>query len=100
MPQIQHVALLQFKPEVTPEKIKYLFNRLAELQQLISGIIHFSGGEYSSHEGLNKEYTHGFVMTFASVDARDAYLPHPEHEKVKEEIFPCLEDIVIFDYEI
>ncbi|MGL4884672.1 MAG: Dabb family protein [Waterburya sp.] len=100
MPQIQHVALLQFKPEVTPEKIKYLFDRLAELQQLITGIIHFSGGKYSSHEGLNKEYTHGFVMTFASVDARDAYLPHPEHEKFKEEIFPCLEDFVIFDYEI
>jgi hypothetical protein len=100
MSRIQHVVLLQFKPEITAEKIQYLFDRLAELKMLIPGIIHFSGGIYSSHEGLNKNYTHGFVMTFASVEARDTYLPHPEHEKFKEEIFPCLDDFVIFDYEV
>lgn len=100
MPQIQHLVLLKFKPGITSEKIEYLFKRLAELQQLIPGILHFSGGKYSSHEGLNKKYTHGFTMTFASINARDSYLPHPEHEKFKEEIFPCLEDFVIFDYEI
>ncbi len=100
MPQIQHLVLLKFKPEINQEKIQYLFDRLAELQQLISGIDRFSGGKYSSLEGLNKGYTHGFTMTFVSVDARDSYLPHPEHEKFKEEIFPCLEDFVIFDYEI
>jgi hypothetical protein len=47
MPQIQYLVLLNFKPEITPEKIQ-----------------------------------------------------DPEHEKFKEEIFSCLEDFVIFDYEL
>ena len=99
MPQIQHMVLLKFKPEVTPEKIKDLFEQLAQLQQLIPGITYFSGGEYSSNEGLNQGYTHGFLMTFESVEARDAYLPHPEHERVKSALLECIDSVLAFDFE-
>jgi hypothetical protein len=99
MPQIQHMVLLKIKPEVTPEKITELFSQLAELQQLIPGITYFSGGPYSSSEGLNQGYTHGFLMTFESVDARDAYLPHPEHERVKATLLPCIDGVIAFDFE-
>ncbi|MGB6295157.1 MAG: Dabb family protein [Rivularia sp. (in: cyanobacteria)] len=99
MPQIQHMALLKFKPEVTTEKIEYLFNQLAELKQLIPGITYFSGGCYSSNEGLNKDFKHGFLTTFESIEARDIYLPYPEHERVKAEILPCIDDIIVFDFE-
>lgn len=99
MPKIQHMALLKFKPEVTTEKIEYLFNQLAQLKQLIPGITYFSGGCYSSHEGLNKDFNHGFLTTFESIEARDIYLPHPEHERVKAEILPCIDDLVVFDFE-
>ncbi len=99
MPQIQHMVLVKIKPEVTPEKITELFNQLAELQQLIPGITYFSGGPYSSSEGLNQGYTHGFLMTFESVDARDAYLPHPEHERVKATLLPCIDGVIAFDFE-
>ncbi|AFZ22659.1 Stress responsive A/B Barrel Domain-containing protein [Cylindrospermum stagnale PCC 7417] len=97
MPQVQHIVLLNFKEEVTTEKIIYLFGLLAELQQLIPGITYFSGGQNSSPEGLNQGYTHGFVMTFSSVEARDAYLPHSEHERVKSEILKCIESVLAFD---
>ncbi len=99
MSQIQHMVLVKIKPEVTPEKITELFNQLAELQQLIPGITYFSGGPYSSSEGLNQGYTHGFLMTFESVDARDAYLPHPEHERVKATLLPCIDGVIAFDFE-
>lgn len=99
MLQIQHMALLKFKPEVTTDKIEYLFNQLAQLKQLIPGISYFSGGSYSSKEGLNKDFTHGFLMTFESIEARDNYLPHPEHERVKAEILPYINDLVVFDFE-
>jgi hypothetical protein len=99
MPQIQHMVLLKFKPEVTPEKIKDLFEQLAQLQQLIPGITYFSGGEYSSNEGLNQGYTHGFLMTFESVEARDAYLPHPEHERVKSALLEWIDSVLAFDFE-
>lgn len=100
MPGIQHLVLVKFKPEVDNDTIEKLFAQLEELKQLIGGISYFAGGPYSSHEGLNQGYTHGFVMTFDSVEARDAYLPHPEHERVKEAILPHVDGVVAFDFEI
>ena len=47
--------------------------------------------------------THGFCMTFPDAAARDAYLPHPEHEKVKAVVLEVLDGgldgVVAFDYE-
>lgn len=99
MPQIQHMVLLKIKPEVTPEQIRNLFNLQAELQHLIPGITYFAAGPYSSPEGLNQGYTHGFLMTFESVEARDAFVPHPEHERVKAAIFELIESAIAFDFE-
>lgn len=100
MPQIQHIVLFKLKPEVTTEKTTELFRLLAKLQQLVSGITYFAGGPYSSPEGLNQGYTHGFVMTFESVDARNAYLPHPEHERVKAVLLTCIDGVIAFDFEV
>ncbi len=99
MPQSQHPVLFKIKPEVTTEQITSLFRLLAQLQHLIGGITYFAGGQYSSSEGLNQGYTHGFMMTFESVDARDAYLPHPEHERVKAVLKPCIDSVIAFDFE-
>lgn len=99
MPQIQHMAMLKLKAEITAEKIEELFNQLAELKQLIPSITYLSAASYSSNEGLNKEFTYGFLTTFDSIEARDVYLPHPEHERVKAELLPCINDIVVFDFE-
>ena len=99
MSEIQHMVLCKFKPEVTPEKITELFSQLAQLQQLIPGITYFAGGPYSSPEGLNQGYTHGFLMTFESVNARDTYLPHPEHEPVKTTLLQCIDSVLVFDFE-
>lgn len=99
MPQIQHLVLFKIKPEVTAEKITQLFKLLAQLQHLIPGITYFAGGQYSSPEGLNQGYTHGFLMTFESVDARDTYLSHPEHERVKAELLLHIDSVLAFDFE-
>jgi hypothetical protein len=93
------MVLFKFKPEVTPKKITEIFSQLAQLQQLIPGITYFAGGPYSSSEGLSQGYTHGFLMTFESVDARDTYLPHPEHEVVKAVLLQCIDSVLAFDFE-
>lgn len=100
MPMIQHMVLVQIKPEVTPAKITEIFDSLAQLPELIPGITYFAGGPYSSPEGLNQGYTHGFLITFESVEARDNYLPHPEHERVKAELLPCINGVIAFDFEV
>lgn len=99
MPQIKHMVILKFKPEVPKAVIDDLFGDLAGLQAKIPGILDFSGGPYSSHEGLNDGYTHGFVMTFTDAAARDAYLPHPDHETVKSAIIPNIDSVIAFDFE-
>ena len=100
MPAIQHIVLLKFKPDVSADTISELFSQLKELKQLIPGIRSFAGGPYSSEEGLNQGYTHGFSMEFESAEARDSYLPHPEHERVKAAILPCIESVIAFDFEL
>ncbi len=102
MPQIKHVVLLKFKPSTSQEKIDGIFIALAGLKDKIPGILDFSGGAYSSDEGLNKGFTHGFLMTFEDAAARDDYLPHPDHEVVKKMILPeldgGLDGVIAFDW--
>ncbi len=56
-----------------------------------------------SREGLTRGFTHGVHMTFVDAAARDAYLPHPEHQRVVELLLPLLESgidgALTFDFE-
>ena len=66
------------------------FAALKALQHTIPVLLSFSGGSNSSQEGLSQGYTHAFSMVFASAAARDAYLPHPAHEAVKQQLFQIM----------
>lgn len=91
MPRVKHVVLLRLRRDVAPRTINDLFAALAALQGKIPGLLDYSGGPYSSPEGLHQGFTHGFVMTFADEASRDGYLPHPDHEAVKQQIIPLLD---------
>jgi hypothetical protein len=99
---ITHVVLLRVKKTTAKSEIERVFAELAGLKGRIPGLLTFSGGPYASPEGRQKGFTHGFVMTFQDVAARDAYLPHPEHERVKKIVFDVLDGgldgVVAFDY--
>jgi N-dimethylarginine dimethylaminohydrolase len=97
--KVQHVVLLKFKRSVSDTTVRECFAALAQLQQLIPGLEHFSGGPNTSTEGQTKGFGHGFVMTFRDEAARDAYLPHPEHERVKRLLLRHVEDVIVVDYE-
>lgn len=100
---ITHVVLLKVKKTTPNTEIDRVFRELAGLKAKIPGLLTFSGGPYSSPEGMNKGFTHGFVMTFQDAAARDVYLPHPEHERVKKLVFALLDGgldgVAAFDYE-
>ncbi len=97
---VRHFGMFQFKEEITKDQIKNCFEELAGMVGKIPGLQKVEHGPYESDEGLNEEFTHGFIMTFDSAENRDAYLPHPEHERVKEIVVPCLERVVVFDFEV
>jgi hypothetical protein len=101
MPYV-HIVIMKMKSSMTEEKIAEIFSALKNLldNKLIPGLLEYSGGKYDSPEGLNKDFTHAFSMTFQDKESRDAYFPHPEHEKVKDMIVPSIDDVICFDYAV
>ena len=73
MPHVKHMAVVQFRSSVPQEEIDQCFEALEGMVGRIPGLLDFSGGPYDSDEGLNDGFTHGFIMTFESPEARDAY---------------------------
>ena len=100
MAKIKHIALFKFRDGTTEEQIQKTFDELIELSENVPGIEDYVAGANNSPEGLNKGYTHGFVMTFTDAVARDKYISHHEHERVKAFVLPLIEEIVVFDFEV
>ena len=96
----RHFGVFQFKTNTSATKIDECFTALESMVGEIPGLLSMEHGPYQSAEGLNEDFTHGFIMTFDSPESRDAYLPHPLHEKVKDIVVPNLERVVVFDFNV
>jgi heme-degrading monooxygenase HmoA len=92
--------MFQFKEGITDIQIEECFSTMKGMIGKIPGFLEMEYGPYNSTEGLNDGYTHGFIMTFESLEAREAYLPHPIHEDVKDLVIPRLERVVVFDFNV
>lgn len=97
---MQHIVLLRFNDTCAASRIAELAQAFAALPSSIAGITAFEAGENVSPEGLGHGFTHAFVMTFVDAAARDAYLPHAQHQAFVEQLKPCLADVLVFDYEL
>src|SRR5947199_6576465 len=100
MAKIKHIALFKFKEGTTDEQIQKTFDELIELSENVPGGEDYVAGANKSPEGMNKGFTHGFVMTFPDAAAPDAYIPHPEHQRVKPFVLPLVEEVLVFDFEV
>jgi hypothetical protein len=96
------MVLMRVREDVPACMIERVFGEIGALQSKIAGILSYAWGAYSSPEGIGRGYTHGFCMTFVDAQARDAYLPHPEHQKVKSSLLPIVEGgwegLLAFDF--
>ncbi|MGM0944591.1 MAG: Dabb family protein [Bacteroidota bacterium] len=95
---LRHVVYFSFKEASSPEDIQGVIDAFRNLQNEIEGIKAFEWGVNSSPEGLNKGLTHAFTLTFHSEADRDAYLPHPAHQRFGELLGPHLQDVTVIDY--
>ena len=98
MKKTKHFGMFQFKEGVSESEIQTCFETMMTMVGRIPGLLDMEYGTYDSSEGLNDGYTHGFIMTFDSPESREAYLPHPIHEDVKDLLVPKLERLVVFDF--
>jgi len=99
---INHIVLLKVRNDISVAELQKVFSALERLVEVIPGLMSFSGGENNSPEEINRDYSHAFHMIFKDADARDDYLPHPEHEIVKKMIgsilSDCDEPVLVIDY--
>ncbi len=95
---VRHYGMFQFKEGITSAQIDTCFREMKGMVGQIPGLLDMEHGPYESSEGLNDSFTHGFIMSFDTAASRDAYLPHPEHERVRDIVVPCLERVVVFDF--
>lgn len=95
---IRHILLIKFNNTVDAGKVEAVRTLFESMADKIEGVDSVEWGVNDSPEGLDKGFTHSVLMTFADEAARQRYLPHPEHEALKQVFVPLVEDIVVFDY--
>lgn len=100
---IRHMVMVKLKPG-TSKEAQSLFHRFGAMVGSFDGLLSFSGGAYSSPEGINRGFNYGFSMDFRDAASRDRYLPSPEHVAIAQDIGPLLDGdfdscVVAFDYE-
>ncbi len=98
--QVRHVVVFKYKPEATEAEIAQVTKAFSELKKTIPGIISFEHGINDSPEKKNQGFTHVYMVTFKNAEARDTYLPHPEHKKFGQLLgkLNILEDLFVVDY--
>jgi hypothetical protein len=95
---VKHVVLFKFKEGVSEAKIKELIEGYKALPGKIEVMKHFEWGADMSVENLHEGYTHCFITTFDDAAGRDAYIPHAEHKKYVEQVFPNLAKVLVVDF--
>ncbi|WP_353128969.1 Dabb family protein [Parapedobacter pyrenivorans] len=97
---VRHFGVFKFKDNISESHIAECFQTMQDMVGQIPGLLSMEHGTYSSPEGMNDGFTHGFVMTFDNERSRDEYLPHPVHERAKDIVVPCLDRVVVFDFAV
>lgn len=78
---VRHVVVFKYTEDASDAEIQEITEAFRALQDKIPGIVSFEHGVNNSPEDLNQDFTHVYVITFEDEAARDAYLPHPEHQQ-------------------
>jgi hypothetical protein len=95
---VRHVVHFKFKKDATPEQIENLCTEFGNLRLKIKVIESLEWGTNSSPEGLDKGYTHCWILSFNSEKARDFYLQHPAHQAFVALAKPLIEDALVVDF--
>jgi len=96
--QLRHIVLFKFKQEATEADIKKVEESFANLESQIPEISDFEWGLNNSPEGLDKGFTHCFLVSFNDEAAREKYLPNPDHQAFVQILGPIIEDVLVVDY--
>ena len=95
---LRHAVMFKFKADTPAETLSGIEAAFAGLPSKIPEIIDFEWGMNNSPEGLDKDFTHFFFVTFASEESRAIYLPHPDHLAFVALLGDTVDDVMVMDY--
>jgi hypothetical protein len=76
---IIHSVYCAIRAETEQSEIDAVFAQLKKLVTVCDGLLSFQSGPNIDLEKKSQKYTHGFVTTFESQAALEAYAVHPDH---------------------
>ncbi|MBD8649632.1 Dabb family protein [Rhizobium sp. CFBP 13726] len=98
---ILHCVFMRFKTALQLAEKQEIYDAVHGLKTLIPGIVDVKSGPNASSEGLNGGFLDGFIVTFDTLESRDAYLVHPDHITVAERIVAAsdggVSGLMVFD---
>lgn len=98
---ILHCVFLRFRNAVQQPEKDDLYAAISALREVTPGILDVKSGANISPEGLNGGFLDGFTVTFESIEARDAYLVHPDHVAVAQRLLSAIDGgtsgVLVFD---
>ena len=93
--KLRHFVSFRFTEEAHTDELVAAFAALEALPSVAA----IELGLNCSPEGLAKGHTHAFLVTFAGVPERDAYLSHLERRRFWDHAAPFVADVFVLDFE-
>ena len=94
---VTHIVLVSWRDGEADRAEELVRPLVTAFPQTIPDVLDVVEGRSTSPEGLEGEFDYLLVVTFASAQARDVYLDHPEHRPVAEAIGAYSDRVVVFD---
>jgi hypothetical protein len=91
-----HIVLVEWAA-IDESTIRSIREAARGLAEQIPGITSITEGPSVSPEGLEDGLDWGMIVAFTDADARDAYLPHPQHQVVADLLRRHSARVVVFD---
>ncbi|MDB6150885.1 MAG: Stress responsive alpha-beta barrel protein [Chthoniobacter sp.] len=95
---IRHVVHFKFKKDAPADQVKKITDEFAALKGKIEAVEKLEWGTNVSPEGLDKGYSHCWIVSFKTPADRDAYLVHPAHKAFVSLLKPVLEEALVVDF--
>ena len=102
---VSHIVLFRPKSDLPAEARERLVAAFTAALRDIPHLLHARVGTRVTHgrpyeEMMGVNYEYAAVLEFADVDRLKAYLEHPVHDALGAAFFECLEDVLIYDYDM
>lgn len=96
---LRHVVIFKFNDDASEEDVTRLSDSFVALKDAIPVVQDFEWGLNDSPEDFHQDFTHCYMLTFASEEDRDSvYTPHPAHQAFVASLGPHLEKVFVVDY--